>query len=288
MSLWDIVLVVAVTTMGTAVAFLRDPEQKAFVLMLPIPFTLATLSLGRPLDATNVLGMGLLFCYTIGVWALRVRFRLPILVAIALSAGGYCLVGAGVARIVPSGDLAFWGAVAAVWAVAAVLIRTLPYRSEPDHRTPLPVWIKAPAIAAVVLGIVGIKEHLGGFMTLFPMVGVVAAYESRYSLWTIVRRVPWVMLFLTPMMMVIRITQPYLGMPGAVAVAWPVLLALLWAFRKRYGRAASKRLMTESVGNRGTPHARPTIGRPVCLRASDAGTRAGHDSPTAHDRRNYS
>ena len=54
-SIADIALIAAVTTMGVAVAYFHNPEHKATVLMLPVPFTLATLAVGRPIDATNVL-----------------------------------------------------------------------------------------------------------------------------------------------------------------------------------------------------------------------------------------
>jgi len=231
---WDIALIVGVSLMGTVVAYVRDPERKVFVLMLPVPFTLATLSLGQPVDATNVLGMGVLFGFAIGVWALHGRGHWPILLAIAVCAVGYCVVGAAIARLHPSGNLAFWGAAALLLALSLALIRALPYRAEPHHRTSLPVWIKLPAIALVVAGVVMIKQYLGGFMTMFPMVGVITAYEARHSLWTIVRRIPWIILIMLPAMGFIRLTQVRLGLPLALALAWPLVLALLWTLRNRY------------------------------------------------------
>lgn len=234
MSGWDVALIVVVSVMGTAVAYLRHPEHKAFVLMLPVPFTLATLALGRPVDATNVLGTGLLFGFTMGVWALHVCWRWPILAAIAVCAAGYCVVGVGIARLRPEGDAAFWCSAVLMFAAAIALIRALPYRAEAHHRTALPVWIKTPAIALVISGLVVIKQQLGGFTTMFPMVGVVAAYEARNSLWTITRRIPWIMLIMIPMIMLIRLTQERIGLPGALAIAWFVLLLLLWALRNHY------------------------------------------------------
>ena len=232
---WDVALVVVVSIMGTAIAYLRHPERKAFVLMLPVPFTLATLALGRPVDATNVLATGAYFVFTIGVWALHVRLRWPILSAISGSAFVYCAIGIVLARLCPSGDATFWGAVGLMLVVAVTLTRVLPYRAEPHHRTPLPVWIKVPAIALVTVGLITIKQSLGGFMTMFPMVGVVAAYEARYSPWTNVRRIPWIILIMIPMMTQIRLTQSQLGLPAALALAWPLFLVLLWLLRKHYG-----------------------------------------------------
>lgn len=234
MSGQDIALIAVVSIMGTAVAYVRHPEHKAFVLMLPVPFTLATLALGRPVDATNVLGMGLLFGFTLGVWALHARWRWPILAAIAVCAAGYCVVGAGIARWRPTSDAAFWISAGVMFLGSLALIRALPYRKEPSHRTPLPVWLKMPAIALVIAGIVAIKQHLGGFMTMFPMVGVVAAYEARNSLWTIVRRMPWIILIMSPMVALIRLTQGQFGLPLALALAWLVLPVLLWVLRNRY------------------------------------------------------
>lgn len=234
MSPWDIALIAVVSIMGTAVAYLRNPQHKAFILMLPIPFSLATMSVGRPIDATNVLGIGVLCGFSAAVWYLHARRRWPIVPVILLCGIGYCLVGAALAAILPSGDLAFWLSVAGVAALSIVLIRLLPHREEPHHRTPLPVWIKLPSIALVILAIVAIKQQLGGFMTAFPMVGTIAAYEGRFCLWTILHRIPWVMLLILPMHSVMRLTQDRFGVGCALVAAWPVFLLFLWVFRSHY------------------------------------------------------
>ncbi len=239
MSGWDIALIAAVSIMGTAVAYLRHPERKAFVLMLPIPFSLAFLAVGRPLDATNVLAMAPMFGFTLGVWGLHARARLPIVPSIALGLTGYVAAGIALARLTPPGDAAFWSATVALGLLALALIRWLPYRPEPHHRTPLPLWIKLPAIALVVTGVVLLKRQLGGATTMFPMVGVVTAYEARHSLWTMVRRLSWVMLIMTPVMALMRLVQEPLGALGALALGWVLLLALLWTLRTRYHKGDS-------------------------------------------------
>ena len=239
---WDWALVLTVATMGTIVAYLRNPEHKAFMLMLPVPFTFAVLTVGKPVDATNVVAMAALFGYTIAAWALRVRYRIPILLAIVLAVTGYCLIGVGIARLSLTGDIAFWSASLVTLAASVALIRWLPYREEPHHRTPLPVWIKFPAIALVIVGLVQVKRQLGGFTTMFPMVGLVATYEARHSLWTNVRRIPWVMVIAVPMMASIRLWQPHVGVPVALALSWPVYLIGLWVFhtisKKAFGEEA--------------------------------------------------
>ncbi len=234
MSGWDIALVVVVSLMGTAVAYLRNPEHKAFVLMLPLPFSLATMAVARPLDASNMLAMGVMLGYTVLVWFLHARLCWPILPAIALSAIGYCLAGAALAKLPLAGNAIFWPASSVMFLLSVALIRFLPHHAEPHHRTPLPVWIKLPAIALVIIALVAIKRQLGGFMTMFPMVGVVASYEARRSLWAIVRRMPWITALMTPVMVVMYLLQNHLGIGWAIIAGWPLHLMLLWLFRNHY------------------------------------------------------
>jgi hypothetical protein len=81
---------------------------------------------------------------------------------------------------------------------------------------------------------VQIKHMLAGFTTVFPMVGVVAAYESRYSLWTIVRRMAWLLILMPPMMATVRLLQPHVGMAFALLLSWPVILVGLWFWHTRF------------------------------------------------------
>src|SRR5574340_788453 len=90
-TVWDAALVAAVSVQATVMSYLYAPRWKAFVFMLPIPFTFASLAVGRPIDASNPAGLVLLLAFVLGVRLLHVNQRLPILVAIALAALGYCL-----------------------------------------------------------------------------------------------------------------------------------------------------------------------------------------------------
>ena len=227
---WDLLLIVCVSIMGTAVAYLRNPEHKAFMLMLPVPFTLAMLSVNKPVDATNVLGMSVLFGFTFAVWLMHAKWRVPILLSIVVPTLGYCLIGGAIARLSLHGDLVFGVVVLLTFVGSVALVRWLPYWEEPHHSTPLPPWIKIPAIALVIFGLVSIKKFLGGFMTMFPMVGLVAAYECRHSLWTNVRRIPWILVIMVPMEVTIWVLQPYMSVRKALALSWPVYLAGLWVF----------------------------------------------------------
>jgi hypothetical protein len=224
---WDYLLIVAVSAQASLMAYLHHPKWKALMLSLPVPFTIAVLSVGRPIDATNVIGMLVLLLYTHAVRVLYRSLGVPIVAAIAVSVTGYCVLASALARVMPRTELSFWISCVAVAATAAVLLRLTAHRDEPGHRTSLPVWIKVPIVAAVIVGIVLIKQYLQGFMTMFPMVGLIAAYEARHCLWTICRQIPVVMLTMLPMMIVMHLAQPHTGFRLALIPGWLAMLAVL-------------------------------------------------------------
>jgi len=187
---WDLLLIVVVSIQSTALAYMGHPRWKALLLTLPVPFTLATLSVEQPVGPTNVIGLVLLMGYTYGVYLLHARWRVPIVLSIALCAAGYCGAATALAARLPTSETAFWVSVVGVFALGVLLYRLMPWRAEPEHRSPLPPYIKAPMIAAVILFLVIIKQQLQGFMTVFPMVSLVASYEGRRCLWTLARQIP--------------------------------------------------------------------------------------------------
>lgn len=96
---WDVVLMIAVVLMGTLVAYIHDPGRKAFILLLPIPFSIANLSLGFNVDVTNVLALLVLYVFTQGVRILYNVVKLNIVVSIVISAAAYCAIGITLGRI---------------------------------------------------------------------------------------------------------------------------------------------------------------------------------------------
>ena len=221
---WDVLLVIVISVQATILAYLQQPRWKAFMLSLPVPFTLMVLAAGRPIDVTNVLGLFLLLLFTHGVRWLHYGLRLPIIPAIFLSALGYCVLGSLAVPLLPRTDAAFWLAWGFVNLLGAYLILRLPERTEPEYRTQLPVWIKLPVIAMVVIFLILLRNTLQGFATVFPMVGVIAAYESRYCLWTIGRQIPVIMVSMGMMMAVAYLTQQQWGLPLALLAGWGVFL----------------------------------------------------------------
>ncbi len=225
--LWDVVMVVAVTVLGTFIAYLRSPILKAFVLSLPIPFTTACLALGKPVGVSNSFGLLALLGFIHLVRILYVRLKVPISASIAISTALYGLLGAFFSRTLPNTELFFGECEIAVLIIAVILYFGTPRREEPSHRSPMPVWQKAVVIAGVVSGLVIVKGELGGFVTTFPMVTIITAYEARHSLWTICRQMPIILMGMSIMIAITHSFQPTLGLPLSLFISWVAMMAIL-------------------------------------------------------------
>jgi hypothetical protein len=77
------------------------------------------------------------------------------------------------------------------------------------------------------------------------MVGVIAVYESRYSLWTIGRQIPVIMVSMGSMMAVAYLTQTQWGLPSGLIAGWSAFLAVFgllnlhrWLHVRRAARPA--------------------------------------------------
>ena len=227
MGLWDILLIIAVSLQATAIAYLPQPKWKALMISFPLPFYIAFLAVGRPVDSTNVLGMILYTLFTYGNKFLHKDLKIPIVPTIAISVVGYCTLGIVFVKRLPTDRGTFWIASAVTLALAVFLLSRQSPRNEKSHQSPLPIWTKLPIIIAVVFTLLMIKSQLRGCVTVFPMVGVVAAYEARYSLATMFRQMPIMILTFIPMMIFISLTQPILGTATSLLLSSIVFLAIL-------------------------------------------------------------
>ncbi len=233
MNCWDITLLIVVSIQATSVAYARTPQTKALLVTFPLPTSFAYLALGQPVDATNMLGLALLMLFTHIVRWLHVFWNQHIIVAIVCAAFLYTLLGCAIAHLLPCHENGmFWMASGAVLLLGWALLWFQPPRDEPSHRSPLPIHLKLPIIMAVITGLILGKHWLQGFMTVFPMVGVVAAYEARHSLWTMSRQMSVIMLTIGVMLIAMHLAQPHTGQYGALAIGWLVfacaLSAVLW------------------------------------------------------------
>jgi hypothetical protein len=96
-----------------------------------------------------------------------------------------------------------------------------------DGKTADRLFEDFPIVAGVILMLIAMKRFLQGFMTIFPMVGVVASFESRTSLGTICRALPDFMFAMVPMIAVVRLVQPSLGLGFALGAGWLIFLPML-------------------------------------------------------------
>ncbi len=78
-----------------------------------------------------------------------------------------------------------------------------------------------------------LKQQLRGFMTVFPMVGVIASYEGRYCLWTLTRQIPILTVTLLSLMAVTRLVYPLAGIGWALAAGWVAFLVVLTFVTRR-------------------------------------------------------
>ena len=213
--------------MTMLVAYLHNPLWKAMVLMVPIPFTVAVLSVGKPISSCNIMSLVLLLSFTHMVRIFHYTFRWQIVPSIITSACAYCLGGMVIACFLPDTQIAFWAAFVATVSIALLAFRLTPPVNEKGHRSPLPLYIKIPIVFAVVVGLVTLKGQLQGFMPMFPMVGVLAAYEARHSLWTVCRQINIGILMFLVMMMVIYLTQNSGGLIIGLGFGWCVYMMML-------------------------------------------------------------
>ncbi len=229
---WDILLLSVVTGMAVLTAYIENPIKKTFILMLPVPFTLAVLSLGKPIDATNVTALIVLTLYYHSVRILNNKLGLNIILSIIIGAVLYCFIGAGLARIIPPSSEAFWISCLLVLGTNITILFLTPVIEETGSKTTLSVYIKAPLTAVLVMGIIVLKQYLSGFMTLFPMVGVFATFETRKSLWTTCRSASALGITMTVMMMIIRICQDIMPKGMALMFGWIGMLFFLIPYFK--------------------------------------------------------
>lgn len=233
---YDAVLILVVAVQATAIAYLPSPRVKAFLFTVPVPFTIVVISLGKPMGAMNILALLVVLLYTQTMRLLHQRLGLHIAPSIGLALIGFIALGWIGARLVVSTPAAFWASAAFTYALGLALYFLMPARAESPHRTLLPVWQKLPIVCAVVLLLVLVKESLQGFATLFPLLGVVGAYESRHSLWTLGRQVPVFIVSIVPLMVVTYLLQDRVGLPLALAAGWVVFLPMLLFFSRRHWR----------------------------------------------------
>ena len=231
MGLWDLALLGVVTLQVSAIAYLPRPRWKALALSLPFPFTTIALSQGGPIDTTHVLALPVLLIYYHSIRL--IHKRLPIAPSIVVGLALYIGSSKLLLYAIPITPDSFWLAVCSIGALAVLLFLLQPPRYEPDHRTPLPIYLKLPTVIAVVALLLVLKESLQGFATFFPLVGVAGLYEARKALWGVCRQAPAFVGGMCAMLATVYLAQAELSLGSALLVGWVIYLAVLWPVTSR-------------------------------------------------------
>ncbi len=243
---FDILLIAGVSILVTIVAFIHSPRVKALVYSIPVPFTPANLSLGSAVGASRAAGLLNLLLFLNLARRLHKGFRINIVVKIAVATAVYIGIGMALIRMIPDTSVSFWICSILMFAVAASVTAAMPALDEPAHRSELPVHIKFAAVAGVVTLIVVLKNLLGGFMTTFPLAGVVTVYEARKSLWTLSRHATLLVFAVGSMIVTMRLVQQYAGLsvPLSLLPGWGAWLLVMvpatmvrWRREDRGGRS---------------------------------------------------
>jgi hypothetical protein len=217
-SSWDPWLILSVTTMGVAIAVIPQPSAKAAILTLPIPFSIAFLAVAAPVGVEHVAALGLLFAFVVSVWLFHERYRLAIVPSIITAATLYVVTGGWLRTLLS--EALFWPLCAAIFVGSCVFLMAFPPRTGALQAAPASLGQKVLALLFISTSMVLLKGWLGGFMTLFPMVGVLAAYENRRNLWWNVRAVPIAAVSILVLLLGIRALSPVVGVEQAVALGW--------------------------------------------------------------------
>ena len=224
---YDWLLIFMVTALGTASAYMKDPQLKAVAATIPIPCGFAYIAVGLPMGTANAISALLCLMYVHVVRIGHNRLHIPIVPSIIIGLAIFVVIGTTLQPIVPDNEPVFFAVCLFDFLLGVLIYFKQPYKSGVPYKTPLPVYIKAPAIALVVSGLMVIKRLMGGFCTSFPMMNSIVSYESRYSLGDQCRQLP-LFLIAGPFMFVeMRLLETRLGLNH-----WIVLLCgyILFAF----------------------------------------------------------
>ncbi|OGV55672.1 MAG: hypothetical protein A2017_03055 [Lentisphaerae bacterium GWF2_44_16] len=231
---YDILLIAAVVCMGTSAAYIKNPQWKSFILLLPFPSSLSALAIGKPVDSSFIIGLFLVPLFFYIIRKLYDGMGINIIVSIIISALVYCLIGFAVFRILHDSMTLFTSSFILVNIFALFLHIHKPRTQEEGYKSTLPVYVKVPIIAIVIIVLLNFKNTLGGFMALFPMAGVVSAYEVRHCMNAVFRQIPVMISAVSCMFGTCYFLQDITGLYWGIIASWCVYMILLLLTKKAW------------------------------------------------------
>ncbi|MBP5247101.1 MAG: hypothetical protein J6Z31_04515 [Fibrobacter sp.] len=235
---YDWLLVIVVTALGTLSAYLKDPQLKAVTATIPIPCGFAYIAVGLPMGAANAIAGFMCLLYVHIVRFLHYKVKVPIVLSIAAGLAFFIALGTYLMPRVPDSEAFFIGVCIFDCLLGIFLFQMQSYKPGVHYKTPLPVYIKAPAIAFVVSGLMFIKRLMGGFCTSFPMMNSIVSYESRYSLNDQCRQLPLFLIAAPFMFVEMHFIETRLGLNHWIVLlcGYALFAAIYWPLNQELRR----------------------------------------------------
>ena len=237
-SLYDWLLVFMVTALGTLSAYLKDPQLKAVTATIPIPCGFAYIAVGLPMGTENAVFGFMCMLYVHIVRILHYKVKVPIVPSIIAGLAFFVALGTFLHSRIPEGEAYFIGACVFDFIIGVIFFQKQKYKSGVRYKTPLPIYIKAPAIAGVVSGLMLIKRLMGGFCTSFPMMNSIVSYESRFSLGDQCRQLPLFLIAGPFMFATMRYVEIGFGLNHWIVllIGYVVFATIYWPLNKELKR----------------------------------------------------
>lgn len=237
-SLYDWLLIFMVTALGTLSAYLKDPQLKAVTATIPIPCGFAYIAVGLPMGTENAVSGFMCMLYVHIVRILHYKVKVSIVPSIIAGLAFFVALGTFLHSRIPQGEAYFIGACVFDFIIGVIFFQKQKYKSGVRYKTPLPIYIKAPAIAGVVSGLMLIKRLMGGFCTSFPMMNSIVSYESRFSLGDQCRQLPLFLIAGPFMFVTMRYVEIGFGLNHwlVLLIGYIVFALIYWPLNKELKR----------------------------------------------------
>lgn len=235
---YDWLLIFMVTALGTLSAYLKDPQLKAVTATIPIPCGFAYIAVGLPMGTENAVSGFMCMLYVHIVRILHYKVKVPIVPSIIAGLAFFVALGTFLHSRIPEGEAYFIGACVFDFVIGVIFFQKQKYKSGVRYKTPLPIYIKAPAIAGVVSGLMLIKRLMGGFCTSFPMMNSIVSYESRFSLGDQCRQLPLFLIAGPFMFITMRYVEIGFGLNHwlVLLIGYIVFALIYWPLNKELKR----------------------------------------------------
>ena len=235
---YDWLLIFMVTALGTLSAYLKDPQLKAVTATIPIPCGFAYIAVGLPMGTENAVSGFMCMLYVHIVRILHYKVKVPIVPSIIAGLAFFVALGTFLHSRIPQGEAYFIGACVFDFIIGVIFFQKQKYKSGVRYKTPLPIYIKAPAIAGVVSGLMLIKRLMGGFRTSFPLMTSIVSYESRFSLGDQCRQLPLFLIAGPFMFITMRYVEIGFGLNHWIVllIGYVVFATIYWPLNKELKR----------------------------------------------------